>query len=170
LLWPAFRNDALGVSLLAWKRTRRAAFEWSTRGNHPAGLFPKYLAKMPNAPLLGREISGSSNERNTTFAVSDVERVTECKLGREETTRQLEGWLRRAAASLPVLQVDEERWDGDRMLFRVRALGQLASGQVDLADDHVGLEVMLPWLLQRFAAAAQTAIRSHGQLLLSKMS
>jgi hypothetical protein len=78
--------------------------------------------------------------------------------------------LRRAAASLPVLQVDEERWDGDRMLFRVRALGQLASGQVDLADDHVRLEVMLPWLLQRFAAAAQTAIRSHGQLLLSKMS
>jgi hypothetical protein len=74
--------------------------------------------------------------------------------------------LRRAAASLPVLQVDEERWDGDRMLFRVRALGQL----VDLADDHVRLEVMLPWLLQRFAAAAQTAIRSHGQLLLSKMS
>jgi Putative polyhydroxyalkanoic acid system protein (PHA_gran_rgn) len=77
--------------------------------------------------------------------------------------------LRRAAASLPVLQVDEERWDGDRMLFRVRALGQLASGQVDLADDHVRL-VMLPWLLQRFAAAAQTAIRSHGQLLLSKIS
>jgi hypothetical protein len=30
--------------------------------------------------------------------------------------------------------------------------------------------VMLPWLLQRFAAAAQTAIRSHGQLLLSKIS
>jgi hypothetical protein len=52
------------------------------------------------------------------------------------------------------------------MLVRVRALGQL----VDLADDHVRLEVMLPWLLQRFAAAAQTAIRSHGQLLLSKMS
>jgi len=125
---------------------------------------------MPNGPLLGREISGSSNERNTTFAASDVERVTECKLGREEATRRLEGGLRRAAASLPVLQVDEERWDGDRMLLRVRALGQLASGQVDLADDHVRLEVMLPWLLQRFAAAAQTAIRGYGQLLLSKKS
>jgi hypothetical protein len=28
--------------------------------------------------------------------------------------------------------------------------------------------VMLPWLLQRFAVAAQAAIRSQGQLLLSK--
>ena len=115
---------------------------------------------MPNGPLLGREISGSSNERNTTFAASDVERVTECKLGREEATHRLEGGLRRAAASLPVLQVDEERWDGDRMLLRVRALGQLASGQVDLADDHVRLEVMLPWLLQRRSADRHPRLRS----------
>lgn len=90
------------------------------------------------------------------------------KLGREEATRRLKGGLTRAAASVPVLQVDEERWDGDRMLFRVRALGQLASGQVDVADDHVRLEVVLPWLLQRFAAAAQAAIRNRGQLLLTK--
>jgi len=92
------------------------------------------------------------------------------KLSREEATRRLKGGLTRAAASVPVLQVDEERWEGDRMLFRVRALGQLASGQVDVADDHVRLEVTLPWLLQRFASAAQAAIRSHGQLLLGKKS
>jgi hypothetical protein len=92
------------------------------------------------------------------------------QLGREEATRRLKGSLTRAAAGLPVLQVDEERWEGDRMLFRVRALGQLASGQVDVSDDHVRLEVMLPWLLQRFASAAQAAIRSQGQLLLSKKS
>ena len=60
--------------------------------------------------------------------------------------------LARAATSVPVLSVDEERWDGDQMFFRVRALGQAASGHIDVADDHVRLEVMLPWLLQRFAA------------------
>ncbi|WP_024518262.1 polyhydroxyalkanoic acid system family protein [Bradyrhizobium sp. Tv2a-2] len=92
------------------------------------------------------------------------------KLGREEATRRLKGGLTRAAASVPVLQVDEERWEGDCMLFRVRALGQLASGQVDVGDDHVRVEVVLPWLLQRFAAAAQAAIRSRGQLLLTKKS
>jgi hypothetical protein len=92
------------------------------------------------------------------------------QLGREEATRRLKGGLTRAAASVPVLQVDEERWEENRMLFRVRALGQLASGQVDVADDHVRIEVILPWLLQRFATAAQDVIRNRGQLLLSKKS
>ena len=92
------------------------------------------------------------------------------RLGREEATRRLKGGLTRAAASVPVLQVDEERWDGERMFFRVRALGQAASGQIDVADDHVRLEVMLPWLLQRFAEVAQAAIRHRGQLLLTKKS
>lgn len=90
------------------------------------------------------------------------------RLGREEATRRLKGGLARAAASVPVLSVDEERWEGDRMNFRVRALGQVASGQIDVADDHVRLEVVLPWLLQRFAEVAQGAIRSRGQLLLTK--
>jgi putative polyhydroxyalkanoic acid system protein len=90
------------------------------------------------------------------------------RLGREEATRRLKGGLSRAAASIPVLVVDEERWDGDRMDFCVRALGQAASGHIDVADDHVRLEVMLPWLLQRFAQAAQGVIRDRGTLLLTK--
>jgi len=90
------------------------------------------------------------------------------QLGREEATRRLKVGLARAASSIPVLQVDEERWDGDRMMFRVRALGQAASGHLDIADDHVRLEVTLPWLLQRFAEVAQVAIRNRGKLLLTK--
>ena len=90
------------------------------------------------------------------------------RLGREESTRRLKGGLSRAAASVPVLQVDEERWEGERMFFRVRALGQAASGQIDVAEDHVRLEVMLPRLLQKFAEAAQTVIRDRGRLLLTK--
>ena len=90
------------------------------------------------------------------------------QLGREEAIRRLKGGLARAAAAVPVLSVDEERWDGDRMNFRVRALGQVASGLIEVADDHVRVEVLLPWLLQRFAEVAQTAIRHRGQLLLTK--
>src|SRR4029453_2071842 len=90
------------------------------------------------------------------------------RLGREEATRRLKDGLTRAAASIPVLKVDEERWEDNRMIFRVRALGQVASGQVDVADDHVRVEVTLPWLLQRFAQAAQTAIKNRGNLLLTK--
>ena len=54
------------------------------------------------------------------------------------------------------------------MIFRVRALGQAAAGHVDVGDTHVTVEVMLPWLLQRFAEVAQAAIRSRGNLLLTK--
>jgi Putative polyhydroxyalkanoic acid system protein (PHA_gran_rgn) len=90
------------------------------------------------------------------------------KLGRDEAMRRLKGGLSRAATSVPVLSVDEERWEDNKMFFRVRALGQAASGQVDVADDHVRLEVMLPWLLQRFAEMAKLAIRDRGTKLLTK--
>ena len=92
------------------------------------------------------------------------------RLGREEAIRRLKAGLTRAASSIPVLKVDEERWEDDRMIFRVRAMGQAASGHLDVADDHVRLEVTLPWLLQRFAEVAQVAIRNRGKLLLTKRS
>ena len=90
------------------------------------------------------------------------------RLGREEAVRRLKTGLGRAAASIPVMQVEEERWSGDSMAFRIRALGQVATGQVDVADDHVKVQVVLPWLLQRFAELAQATIRKRGQLLLTK--
>jgi hypothetical protein len=90
------------------------------------------------------------------------------RLGREEAARRLKTGLGRAAASIPVMQVEEERWDGDRMNFRIRAVGQVATGTVEVGEDQVRVEVVLPWLLQRFAEVAQAAIRKRGQLLLTK--
>lgn len=90
------------------------------------------------------------------------------RLGRDEARRRLQSGLTRVASRVPALNVDEERWDGDRMIFRVRALGQSASGLVDVAEDHVRLEVTLPWLLQRFADVAQKTIQQSGRLLLDK--
>ncbi|MDI1266619.1 MAG: polyhydroxyalkanoic acid system family protein [bacterium] len=89
-------------------------------------------------------------------------------LGREEAMRRLKVGLSKAATSTPVLSVDEERWENNRMIFRVRAMGQAAAGHVDVADDHVQVEVVLPWLLQRFAEVAQAAIQNRGKLLLTK--
>lgn len=89
-------------------------------------------------------------------------------LGREQATHRLQNGLSRAAAHVPVLKVDEERWNGNRMDFRVRALGQAASGNVDVAEDHVRIEVTLPFLLQGFARLVQATIRERGKLLLAK--
>lgn len=89
-------------------------------------------------------------------------------LGREEAMRRLKTGLSRATASLPVVSVDEELWNDNRMDFRVRALGQVAAGHVNVEDAFVRVEVTLPWLLQGFAEAAQSAIQKRGQLLLTK--
>ena len=89
-------------------------------------------------------------------------------LGREEAMRRLKTGLSRAAARVPIIHVDEERWDDNHMIFRVRALGQAANGHVDVEEDHVKVEVTLPFLLQRFAEMAQAAIRERGKLLLTK--
>ena len=89
-------------------------------------------------------------------------------LGREEAMRRLKTGLSRAASHVPILHVDEERWEDSRMIFRVRALGQAANGHVDVAEDHVKVEVTLPFLLQRFAEMTQAAIRERGKLLLTK--
>ena len=57
---------------------------------------------------------------------------------------------------------------GDQMTFRVRALGQAAAGRVDVTDDHVQLEVTLPWLLHKFAKVVQQTIAGRGRILLDK--
>ena len=51
---------------------------------------------------------------------------------------------------------------------RAWTIAHAGPGHVDVADDHVQVEVVLPWLLQRFAEAAQAAIRSRGTRLLTK--
>ena len=90
------------------------------------------------------------------------------KLGNEEALRRIKPALSKASASFPVLKVEEEVWSVDRMDFRVRALGQVAAGNVQVADDSVRLEVTLPWLLHKFGEAVQKTISGQGRILLEK--
>jgi Putative polyhydroxyalkanoic acid system protein (PHA_gran_rgn) len=90
------------------------------------------------------------------------------KLGKEEALRRIKPALGKASESFPVLKVEEEVWSEDRMDFRVRALGQVAAGNVQVRDDSVRLEVTLPWLLHKFAEAVQKTIAGRGRILLEK--
>jgi hypothetical protein len=67
-----------------------------------------------------------------------------------------------------LLAVQEEVWTGDHLQFRVSALGQAASGGIDVTDDRVNLEVVLPWLLAKLAEKIQPLIRKEGALMLEK--
>jgi hypothetical protein len=90
------------------------------------------------------------------------------KLGKDEALRRIKPALGKASESFPVLRVEEEHWSGDRLDFRVRAIGQVAAGNVRVAEDTVRLEVTLPWLLHKFAETVQKTIQGRGRILLEK--
>jgi hypothetical protein len=54
------------------------------------------------------------------------------------------------------------------MDFRASLLGQSTTGTVDVAEDHVKLEVRLPWLLSLLANKAKDLLHKQGKLLLEK--
>ena len=89
------------------------------------------------------------------------------RLGKEEAVRRLKSGLASAHANFgQFYSVQEEAWTGDHLRFRVSALGQAASGSIDVAEDHVRLEVVLPWLLAKIAETLQPLIRKEGTLML----
>ena len=91
------------------------------------------------------------------------------RLGKDEAVRRLKSGLGNARANYSHLfAVQEETWTGDHLQFRVSALGQAASGSIDVLEDHVNLVVYLPWLLAQIAAAIQPLVRKEGTLLLEK--
>jgi hypothetical protein len=59
-------------------------------------------------------------------------------------------------------------WIDDHLRFQVKALGESASGSIGVAEDHVRLEVLLPWLLAKLVGTIQPLIRKEGTLLIEK--
>lgn len=91
------------------------------------------------------------------------------KLGKAEALRRIKAGLGGIKAQYSqVVQVNEEIWSGDRLAFGITALRQQASGTLDVAEDHVRLEVVLPWLLAGLAHGAQAIIRERANRMLEK--
>src|SRR5690348_10373466 len=87
-------------------------------------------------------------------------------LGKDEAVRRLKSGLGNVRTHYGHLfKVEDETWSGDQLAFRVSALAQTVSGTIDVADDHVTLQVVLPWLLAKLAEAIQPLIRREGTLL-----
>ena len=91
------------------------------------------------------------------------------RLGKDEAVRRLKAGLGSASANYQHLfAVEEEIWTDEHLQFRVRGLGQVASGTIDVAEEYVTLQVFLPWLLAKAAALIQPLVRKEGTLLLEK--
>ena len=91
------------------------------------------------------------------------------RLGREEAVRRLKSGFERAGSQFgDLLDISEQAWNGDRLTFRASALGQHASGLIDVLEDSIRIEVSLPWLLAKMAEKLIPAIRREGTLMLEK--
>ena len=91
------------------------------------------------------------------------------RLGRDEALRRIKSGLAGARTQFAnLLTIQDEIWDDNRLSFRASALGQVASGTIEVLDAQVVLTVQLPWLLARFAQAASQLISREGTLMLEK--
>ena len=59
-------------------------------------------------------------------------------------------------------------WVGDRLNFSLQAMGQAITGVLDVADDAVRVEVLLPGFLAMIAGKIKGTLQKEGQLLLTK--
>jgi Putative polyhydroxyalkanoic acid system protein (PHA_gran_rgn) len=91
------------------------------------------------------------------------------RLGKDEALRRLKTGIAEVGTSFGHwFSVREQIWTGDHLRFEVNALGQSASGSIDVAEDYVRLEVFLPWILAKLFGTIQPLIRKEGMLLLEK--
>jgi hypothetical protein len=93
------------------------------------------------------------------------------RLSRQEAVKRLKAGFSNVRSSFGQgFVVVKDEWAGDHLDFRASLLGQTTTGSVDVADDHVRLEVQLPWVLALLAEKAKALVQREGQLMLEKPS
>jgi hypothetical protein len=91
------------------------------------------------------------------------------RLGRAEAKRRLDAGLDHIRAQVaPFVSTLDFSWQGDRLDFYVAAMRQTITGGVDVEDDHIRVEIHLPWLLRLIGGTLIGRIRREGNLLLDK--
>src|SRR5688500_10479391 len=90
------------------------------------------------------------------------------QLGKAEAVRRLKTSFNDAQSSGAGLLVFKNQWSGDHLNFSASLLGQSTTGTVDVGEDHVRLEVKLPWLLSLLANKAKALVEKQGKLMLEK--
>ena len=93
------------------------------------------------------------------------------RLGKQEAVRRLKTGFSNVRSNFgESFVVVKDAWEGDHLDFRASLLGQTTTGTVDVADDHVRLEVQLPWVLSLLAGKAKALVQKEGKLMLEKPS
>jgi hypothetical protein len=80
----------------------------------------------------------------------------------EAVRRPKEGLARTKGHLGAMIAIEQETWQGDTLLFRMRALGQTAAASI------LRIEVALPWLLAKAVSRLRPILRKQAALLLEK--
>lgn len=88
------------------------------------------------------------------------------KLGAEEAKRRMRNGIGKLPDHIPGGGQVVSRWEGDRMHLNVTAMGQEVSGHIDVEEQKVRLELMLPPFLALFAGKIEGLLRDRGAGLL----
>jgi hypothetical protein len=141
---------------------RNWSIEWIP--NVPSTFGFDALAKEP----IRHSFACSIKKRSTLMSKPLVVSIPH-NLGQAEAMRRLQGGMAGVKSQFgdKVASI-QETWSGNRMDFRVGAMGQNVSGHLEVMQDQVRVEVQLPWILAMVAEKAKTFIQKQGTLLLEK--
>ena len=97
-----------------------------------------------------------------------VTAVVNHRLGKVEARRRLKEGFARTTDNLALVAMEHHAWEGDTLRFRMRALGQAATGNIEVLEDAIQIEVSLPWLLAKAAKRLLPILQKEATLLLEK--
>jgi hypothetical protein len=91
------------------------------------------------------------------------------QLGRTEARSRIETGFGKIVHVLPGSAGRcSERWDGDRLIFGISAMGQSVTGVITVFDAVVTMDIELPGVLGMIASHLKDRLQHVGQRLLTK--
>ena len=93
------------------------------------------------------------------------------QLGRAEARRRVEEGFGKLTGQLGGgAGAVTQSWEGDTMRFAAKVMGQSISGHLDVQDEAVRMEVLLPAFLAMMAGKIQGRVEQEGHKMLERRS
>jgi putative polyhydroxyalkanoate system protein len=90
------------------------------------------------------------------------------QLGKAEARKRIEEGLGRFGQQFGEGVKLTKAWDGDRLNFSAKVVGQAVSGSLEVLEDAVKMQVNLPAFFAMMADKVKGRLKQEGQLMLEK--
>ena len=90
------------------------------------------------------------------------------ELGKVEARKRIEDGLTRMIDQFGQGVKLNKTWDGDRLNFSAKVVGQAVAGRLDILEKAVNMEVDLPPFFAMIADKVKGRLKQEGQLMLEK--